>query len=86
MNVRHWDFSTPEQWLGMLGSVLVLGAYLLTVMRPDRMALYCAISLTGGLVLLVVALMYHNAGLVTLEVFWVLINAWGLWRAYRHAR
>jgi len=81
-----WDFSAPEQWLGMMGSALVLGAYLLTVMRPERMALYCSVSLAGGLVLLAVAWMYHNAGLIMLEVFWILINAWGLWRAYRHAR
>ncbi len=85
MSPYHWDFSTPEQVLGMIGSVLILGAYMLTVTRPEKLAWYCSISLAGGLVLFVVALIYHNLGLIVLEVFWVLINAWGLWRAYRLA-
>ena len=85
MNGYHWDFSSPEQVLGMIGSVLILGAYMLTVTRPEKLAMYCSISLVGGLVLLAVALIYHNLGLIMVVIFWVLINAWGLWRAYRHA-
>jgi len=85
MSPHHWDLSSPEQVLGLIGSALILGGYMLTVTRPEKLALYCSISLAGGFVLLAVALLYHNAGLIVLEVFWILINVWGLWRAFRHA-
>ncbi len=74
----HWDVSAPEQWLSLLGSALILLAYALTVARPGQRRLYCSISLTGGVLLLIVAMIYRNIGLTMLELAWIAINAWGL--------
>ncbi|MDX8402206.1 MAG: hypothetical protein R8K47_06200 [Mariprofundaceae bacterium] len=77
------DWSAPEQWLSLAGSVLILAAYAITVAHPARRRLYCAISLAGGALLLAVALIYRNAGLIVLEIAWIGINAWGLWEGYQ---
>jgi len=82
MGEFSWDMSAPEQWLGMIGSALILIAYFLTVEYPERRGLYCSISLAGGAVLMVVALIYRNPGLIMLEIAWVSINAWGLWKVF----
>ncbi len=81
MSNFHWNFSTPEQIFSLIGSLLVLFAYGLTVARPEKRRWYFSISLAGGVVLLVVALIYHNAGLVFLEISWIGINIWGLGKA-----
>ncbi len=83
MDGFSWNMSAPEQWLGLLGSALVLIAYAITVARPEKRGLYCAISLAGGIVLLLVALIYRNLGLICLEIAWIAINAWGMWKAFR---
>ncbi|MFQ5582095.1 MAG: hypothetical protein ACE5F3_05660 [Mariprofundaceae bacterium] len=86
MNGYSWNLHTPEQWLGLFGAMLILGAYMITVGRPKKRCLAYSISLSGGLLLLAVALIYHNFGLIVLEIFWVAINAWGLWRVYRERK
>ncbi len=78
-----FDPAAPEQWLSLLGSLLILIAYAITVRFPERRRLYCSISLAGGVLLLVVALIYRNLGLILLELAWIAINAWGLARALR---
>jgi len=76
------NMSAPEQWLAMLGSALILIAYFFTVEHPERRGLYCSISLAGSMLLLIVALIYRNLGLTMLEVVWILINVWGLWKVF----
>jgi len=78
VNDFHWNLSTPEQIFSLIGSALILFAYGLTVARPEKRRWYFSISLAGGVVLLAVALIYHNAGLVFLEISWIGINIWGL--------
>lgn len=80
MDGFYWNLSATEQWLGLLGSSLVLIAYAITVARPEKRGVYCAISLAGGVVLLVVAVIYRNLGLILLEIAWISINSWGLWK------
>lgn len=82
--VPNWD--APEQWLSLTGSALILGAYALMVWRPEYKRVYFSISFLGGAALMGVAVLYRNAGLILLEAAWMGINAWGLWRAWRHAR
>jgi len=72
-----------EQVMGLLGSLLVLIAYMLTVERPEKRRLYFSLSLAGGVALLVVALIYWNFGLIFLELAWIAINLRGLWKAHR---
>ena len=78
-----WGLDAPEQWLSLLGSLTILFAYFLTVARPERKVLSFYISMLGGVALLAVAVLYHNAGLVFLEISWISINAWGIWRNHR---
>jgi len=83
VNAHAWNLDTPEQWLGLSGAILILVAYAITVGSPARRRLACVISLVGGLLLLAMALIYHNPGLVLLEISWVAINVWGLWKPQR---
>ncbi|MDQ6973434.1 MAG: hypothetical protein Q9M10_01005 [Mariprofundaceae bacterium] len=75
--------TSPEQWLSLFGSVVILMAYFLTVSQPDKKILSFYISILGGIALLVMAWMYANVGLIFLEVSWISINAWGIWQAYK---
>ena len=86
MNAHAWNLDTPEQWLGLFGAILILVAYAITVSNFGKRRLAYAISLTGGLLLLVMAMLYHNPGLVLLELSWVAINVWGLWKLYREEK
>jgi len=76
-------FYAPEQILSVLGSILILFAYFLTVSKPEKKRLYFSISFFGGAALLLVAIIYQNAGLIVLEIAWMAINAWGLWKVLR---
>ncbi len=77
--------ASPEQWLSLFGSVVILIAYFLTVAQPEKKVLSFYLSILGGLALLVMAWIYANVGLIFLEVSWIFINAWGIWRAYRES-
>jgi len=83
MNHSTWAIASPEQFLSLLGSAVILIAYFLTVAKPDKKILSFYMSLFGGVALLFVAIMYKNAGLVFLEVSWIAINIWGIWRQHR---
>ena len=80
MNVLWPDLSAPEQWLSLTGSVLILVAYALMVSRPCMGRVYYTMSLFGGVCLLVTACIYQNVGLIMLELAWIAINVWGLWK------
>jgi len=81
----YHGFYAPEQVLSILGSILVLFAYFLTVVKPEKKNLYFSISFCGGGALFIVAIIYQNPGLIMLEVAWMAINAWGLWKVLRYA-
>ena len=83
MTQPGWNISDPVQVMSLVGSALILIAYAITVHRPSRRRLYCTISLGGGVLLLIVALIYHNLGLTLLEIAWIAINLWGLWDSRR---
>jgi hypothetical protein len=77
---NSWNLTSPEQILSLLGSVVILIAYYLTVSKPDKKLLYFSLSLLGGVALLFVAFIYQNIGFIFLEVSWISINAWGIWK------
>lgn len=81
MTGAGWNIADPVQVLSLVGSMLILIAYAITVRLPARRLLYCSISLAGGVLLLIVAMVYRNLGLTLLEIAWIAINLWGLWRA-----
>ncbi len=78
---NSWNVTSPEQVLSLIGSVVILIAYYLTVSQPDKKLLYFSLSLLGGVALLFVALIYQNIGFIFLETSWISINAWGIWKA-----
>ncbi|MDQ6957164.1 MAG: hypothetical protein Q9M21_08205 [Mariprofundaceae bacterium] len=80
MDSYSWNLTSPEQFLSLMGSIVILIAYYLTVSRPDKKLLYFSLSLLGGVALFFVALIYHNLGFIFLEISWITINAWGIWR------
>ncbi|MDQ6967188.1 MAG: hypothetical protein Q9M14_00715 [Mariprofundaceae bacterium] len=82
---NSWNLTSPAQILSLLGSIVILIAYYLTVSKPDKKLLYFSLSLLGGVVLLFVAVIYQNIGLIFLEVSWITINAWGIWKVYQSA-
>ncbi len=82
MDSYSWNLTSPEQLLSLLGSVVILIAYYLTVSKPHKKLLYFSLSLLGGVALFFVALIYHNLGFMFLEISWITINAWGIWRVY----
>jgi len=81
MDNSTWNITSPEQILSLFGSIIILIAYFLTVAKPDKKILSFYISMLGGVALLCVAIIYANAGLIFLEISWISINAWGIWRA-----
>ncbi len=82
MDSYTWNLTSPEQLLSLIGSVVILIAYFLTVSQPEKKLVYLSLSLLGGVALFFVALIYHNLGFIFLEVSWIGINAWGIWRIY----
>jgi len=80
---NSWNLTSPEQILSLLGSIVILIAYYLTVSKPDKKLLYFSLSLLGGVALLFVALIYQNIGFIFLEISWISINAWGIWKVYQ---
>ena len=83
MDSYSWNISSPEQIFSLLGSIVILIAYYLMVSQPDRKLFYFSLSLLGGLALLVVAIIYQNIGFIFLEVSWISINGWGIWKVIR---
>ena len=73
-----------EQILGLLGAVLILVGYFFMVLYSEYKVLSLLLSLLGGITLLLVALMYQNLGLIVLELAWIAINTWGLYKALRY--
>ena len=70
---------------GVLGSILIVGSYLLLQigrLRPDQPAWPLANGFGAGLVLLSL-LAEFNLGAFILECFWLLISAIGLVRVIR---
>jgi predicted membrane protein len=86
MTTSGWNITDPVQVMSLFGSMLILIAYAITVHRPARRRLYCSISLAGGILLLIVALIYRNLGLTLLEIAWIAINLWGLWHTRATAK
>jgi len=73
---------TLIDWLGVLGSLIISGAYLAvtaTWVRPER-PLFNLINLTGAVMILISLYYRPNAGAIIIEVLWVVIAAIALTR------
>ena len=80
------DFSlTLPNLVGYVGVVFLLGAY--AALQAGRLSadapLYSVLNLVAAL-LITVSLLYNwNAASFVIEMFWIAISAYGLWRALR---
>ena len=74
--------------VGTAGVVVIIVAYwLLTSERIDsRAASYSWLNLIGACLILVSLFHTWNTASVLIEVFWVAISLYGLWRAWRRQR
>lgn len=69
-------------WVGLLGSAMILGAFfLLQAGRLDGNGIpYQLLNLFGASGVLVSLLGTFNVSVFLLEVAWVLVSAYGIWR------
>ena len=71
---------TAIDWLGVLGSFLIAGAYLAATKKwlaPEKPG-FNLINLAGAAFILVSLYYRPNAGAIMIEVLWVLIAVWAL--------
>ena len=77
-----------EAWhnvLGMLGSILILLAYFLLQYRKIAATdlIYSSMNATGAFLLVVSLCFDFNLAAFVVEVAWVLISIYGIWRCWR---
>ena len=79
-NMRAW-----HQWLGIVGTVLILGGYFL--LQTDRISSrdlsYSVMNAVGATLLVVSLLFDFNLSALIVESFWALISTIGLVRCIR---
>lgn len=83
--MRRVDFiadMTVIDWLGILGSLMIAGAYFaVSSGRADPEAVPFHLLNLGGAVLILLSLWYRpNAGAIMIEVLWAAIAIWALAR------
>ena len=71
--------------LGILGSVLLIVAYFLLQSEKvnGRSKLYLYLNLSGALFILFSLYFYPNLPSAIIEMFWVFISIYGLWKRKR---
>ena len=79
MNLHWYDL------VGTLGVALILFAYvLLQLERVDAKALsYSVLNLVGALLITISLLYEFNFSALVIEIFWIAISIYGIWRYYR---
>lgn len=75
------------QWIGFVGMVFIVVAYfLLQSERLDTRSLHYQLLNLGGAVLLLISLCVHfNLGSFIIELFWIAITLYGIYKN-RHAK
>ncbi|MGF1463805.1 MAG: hypothetical protein ACFB2Z_11720 [Maricaulaceae bacterium] len=89
----HADVTAVEafRWsdaVGLLGVACVVGAYVLIQTRRWTAAdwRYSAVNAMGAILLLISLMVTFNLASVVIEVVWLSISVYGLWRALRRDR
>ena len=79
---------TLIDWIGVLGSFLISGAYLAATrnwLAAERPA-FNLLNLTGAAMILLSLYFRPNAGAIVIEVLWVLIAIWALFTWFTRNR
>ena len=76
------------QWLGFAGMIcIVLAYFLLQLGMYDIHALnYQLLNLIGAIALIIYLLVHFNLGSFLIEVFWIMITVYGVFKTVRHKR
>ena len=76
------------QLIGLLGMICIVAAYfLLQIGRINSETLaYQTINLIGAILLIISLLEHFNLGSVLIEVFWICITFFGLYKIYKKRR
>ena len=76
---------SPPDMVGLLGVALILLAY--WALQTDRLSArdwrYSAINGLGALLILISLMFTFNLASFVIEIFWLLISLYGLWKAWR---
>ena len=76
------------QWLGFAGMICIVIAYFfLQLGMYDIHALnYQLLNLVGAIALIISLLVHFNLGSFLIEVFWIMITLYGLFKTLRNKR
>jgi hypothetical protein len=76
---------TPPDVIGLIGVALILFAYagVQSGRLPAADWCFSAINGAGALLIMISLLFTFNLASFVIEVFWLLISAFGLWKAWR---
>lgn len=74
--------------IGLVGALLVLGAYMM--LQMDRMSpaslIYSVLNFVGGLMIMFSLTNAWNLSAVFIEISWIAISFYGIYRCYKHKR
>ncbi|AQW82931.1 CBU_0592 family membrane protein [Campylobacter pinnipediorum] len=76
------------QIIGFLGMLCVVGAYfLLQIEKINQKSLaYQLTNLVGAILLIVSLLVHFNLGSFLIEVFWIFITLYGIYKIYQESK
>ncbi|OPA78199.1 hypothetical protein BFG05_03045 [Campylobacter pinnipediorum subsp. pinnipediorum] len=76
------------QIIGFLGMLCVVGAYfLLQIEKIGQKSLaYQFINLAGAILLIISLLVHFNLGSFLIEVFWIFITLYGIYKIYKESK
>ena len=76
------------QWLGFVGMIFIVWAYfILQTGKYDIKSLYYQVlNLIGAVLLLISLLVHFNLGSFLIEVFWIGITLYGMYKMYREKK
>jgi predicted membrane protein len=76
------------QWIGFIGMIFIVWAYyLLQAKKSDITSLYYQLLNLIGAVLLLISLFVHfNLGSFIIEVFWIIITIYGIYKNYKNKK
>lgn len=76
------------QFIGFLGMLCVVGAYFLLQLEKisSKSLTYQYINLIGAILLIVSLLVHFNLGSFLIEVFWIFITLYAMFKIYKERR
>jgi putative permease len=76
------------QIIGFLGMICVVGAYLLLQLQivSNKNLSFQIINLIGAILLIISLCIHFNLGSFLIEIFWIIITLFGIYKIYKKGR